>query len=165
MTESPAQAGVAIAIEGLCKRFGKQTAVDGLSLSVPQGSIFGLIGENGAGKTTTIQMLLGLMQPTSGRLDVLGLDPTERGFDVRRRVGYVPEVPVLYDWMTVSEIGWFAAGVSSRSERIHERLPTPLQRADRAASSCRRARRSGPSRKGCGPRCRCRWHWRRTPIS
>ena len=55
-------------------------------------------------------MLLGLLQPNSGRLDVLGLDPTRKGLDVRRRVGYVPEVPVLYDWMTVSEIGWFAAG-------------------------------------------------------
>ena len=130
MTESQAQTGVAIAIDGLTKRFGKQTAVDGLSLSVPHGSIFGLIGENGAGKTTTIQMLLGLMQPDSGRLDVLGLDPTERGLDVRRRVGYVPEVPVLYDWMTVSEIGWFAAGVSSRLRGIDERLSVPLQRVD-----------------------------------
>jgi ABC-2 type transport system ATP-binding protein len=109
MTEIQAQTGVAIAIEGLVKRFGKQTAVDGLSLSIPHGSIFSLIGENGAGKTTTMQMLLGLMKPTAGRLDVLGLDPAERGLDVRRRVGYVPESPVLYDWMTVSEIGWFAA--------------------------------------------------------
>ena len=63
MIESQAQTGVAIAIEGLTKRFGRQTAVDGLSLSVPQGSIFSLIGENGAGKTTTIQMLLGLLKP------------------------------------------------------------------------------------------------------
>jgi ABC-2 type transport system ATP-binding protein len=109
MTEIQAQTGVAIAIEGLVKRFGKQTAFDGLSLSIPHGSIFSLIGENGAGKTTTMQMLLGLMKPTAGRLDVLGLDPAERGLDVRRRVGYVPESPVLYDWMTVSEIGWFAA--------------------------------------------------------
>ena len=62
MTESQAQTGVAIVIEGLTKRFGKQTAVDGLSLSVPHGSIFGLIGENGAGKTTTIQMLLGPLE-------------------------------------------------------------------------------------------------------
>ena len=116
MIESQAQTGVAIAIEGLTKRFGRQTAVDGLSLSIPQGSIFSLIGENGAGKTTTIQMLLGLLKPTSGRLDVLGLDPAENGLDVRRRVGYVPEVPVLYDWMTVSEIGWFAAGFHLDSE-------------------------------------------------
>ena len=110
MIESQARAGVVIGIEGLTKRFGWQTAVDGLSLAVPQGSIFGLLGENGAGKTTTIQMVLGLVKPDGGRLDVLGLDPTKHGLDVRRRVGYVPEVPVLYDWMTVTEIGWFAAG-------------------------------------------------------
>jgi ABC-2 type transport system ATP-binding protein len=116
MTEIQVQAGVAIGIERLTKRFGNQTAVDGLSLTVPHGSIFSLIGENGAGKTTTIQMLLGLLQPDAGRLDVLGLDPTRKGLDVRRRVGYVPEVPVLYDWMNVSEIGWFAAGFHLDSE-------------------------------------------------
>jgi ABC-2 type transport system ATP-binding protein len=111
------QKGVAIAIDGLTKRFRKQTAVGGLSLSVPHGSIFSLIGENGAGKTTTIQMLLGLVQPDAGRLEVLGLDPTKHGLEVRRRAGYVPEVPVLYDWMTVREIGWFAAGFHLDSDR------------------------------------------------
>jgi ABC-2 type transport system ATP-binding protein len=116
MIESQARVGVVIGIEGLTKRFGRQTAVNGLSLAVPQGSIFGLLGENGAGKTTTIQMLLGLIKPDGGRLDVLGLDPTTQGLDVRRRVGYVPEVPALYDWMTVTEIGWFAAGFHLDSE-------------------------------------------------
>ncbi len=105
-----ARAGVVIGVEGLTKLYGRQIAVGGISLAVPQGSIFGLLGENGAGKTTTIQMVLGLVKPDGGRIDVLGLDPTKRGLDVRRRVGYVPEVPVLYDWMTVTEIGWFAAG-------------------------------------------------------
>jgi len=116
MNESQAQTGVAIAVDGLTKRYGRQTAVDRLSLSVPHGSIFGLLGENGAGKTTTIQLLLGLIKPDAGRLDVLGLDPTKLGLDVRRRVGYVPEAPVLYDWMTVAEIGWFAAGFHLDSE-------------------------------------------------
>jgi len=110
MIQAQVRAGAAIQVEGLIKRYGKQTAVDGLSLTVPEGSIFGLLGENGAGKTTTIQMLLGLVRPESGRIEVLGLDPVRRGLDVRRRTGYVPEAPVLYDWMTVAEIGWFAAG-------------------------------------------------------
>jgi ABC-2 type transport system ATP-binding protein len=100
----------AIVIDKLVKRYRDQTAVDGLSLAIPEGSVFGLLGENGAGKTTTIQALLGLVPPTSGRLDVLGLDPTQKGLEVRRKVGYVPEVPNLYDWMSVSDIGWFAAG-------------------------------------------------------
>jgi ABC-2 type transport system ATP-binding protein len=110
MIEAQAWIGAAIQVEGLTKRYGSQKAVDGLSLTVPEGSIFGLLGENGAGKTTTIQTLLGLVKPDSGRTEVLGLDPARRGLDVRRRSGYVPESPVLYDWMTVAEIGWFAAG-------------------------------------------------------
>jgi ABC-2 type transport system ATP-binding protein len=100
----------AIRTNQLTKLYRRQVAVSGLSLEVPEGSVFGLLGENGAGKTTTIQVLIGLLQPTAGRVEVLGLDPTRQGLDVRRRVGYVPEVPALYDWMTVREIGWFASG-------------------------------------------------------
>ncbi len=103
-------ANVVVRLAGLTKRFGSQVAVDDLSLEVPEGSVFGLLGENGAGKTTTLQVLLGLVAPSAGRVEVLGLDPTKRGLEVRRQVGYVPEVPALYDWMTVAEIGWFAAG-------------------------------------------------------
>ena len=110
MVETQARIGTAIQVDGLTKRYGTQKAVDNLSLVVPEGSIFGLLGENGAGKTTTIQMLLGLVRPDAGQLQVLGLNPVRQGFDVRRRTGYVPESPVLYDWMTVAEIGWFAAG-------------------------------------------------------
>ena len=99
-----------IRIEELTKRYKDQIAVDRLTLDVPAGSVFGLLGENGAGKTTTLQMVLGLIVPDQGRIETLGLDPTRFGIEVRRRTGYVPEVPSLYDWMTVAEIGWFAAG-------------------------------------------------------
>ncbi len=104
-----AHAGAVIRVDRLTKRYRSQTAVDGLSLEVPEGSVFGLLGENGAGKTTTIQTVLGMIQPSSGRLEVLGIDPSRQGFEVRRRVGFVPEAPVLYDGMTVAQIGWFAA--------------------------------------------------------
>ncbi|MFO0950043.1 MAG: ABC transporter ATP-binding protein [Isosphaeraceae bacterium] len=104
------QAGGVIRVEGLTKLYRNHAAVDRLSLNVPEGSVFGLLGENGAGKTTTIQVLLGLIAPDAGRVSVLGLDPARRGLEVRRKVGYVPESPVLYEWMTVTEIGWFAAG-------------------------------------------------------
>ncbi|MGI9516724.1 MAG: ABC transporter ATP-binding protein, partial [Pirellulaceae bacterium] len=72
--------------------------------------VFALLGENGAGKTTSIRTLLGLETPTAGSATVLGLDSRRKGIEIRRRVGYVPEQPALYEWMTVSEIGWFTAG-------------------------------------------------------
>jgi ABC-2 type transport system ATP-binding protein len=100
----------AIHTERLTKRFGSQLALDGLSLDVPVGSVFGLLGENGAGKTTALQILLGLLAPDAGKAEVLGMDPVRHGLQIRRNVGYVPEQPALYDWMTVAEIGWFAAG-------------------------------------------------------
>jgi ABC-2 type transport system ATP-binding protein len=100
----------AIRFENMTKRYRGQVAVDRLTLEVPAGSVFGLLGENGAGKTTTIQSALGLIVPEVGRVETLGLDPARRSLEVRRRIGYVPEQPSLYEWMTVAEIGWFAAG-------------------------------------------------------
>jgi ABC-2 type transport system ATP-binding protein len=99
-----------IRLENVTKRYGSQTALDHVSLEVPPGTVFALLGENGAGKTTAIRVLLGLTDPDEGRATVLGIDSARRGHDVRSRVGYVPERPTLYEWMTVSEIGWFTAG-------------------------------------------------------
>jgi ABC-2 type transport system ATP-binding protein len=109
MSDAQTRIGTTIQIDGLTKRYGTQKAIDGLSLTVPEGAILGLLGENGAGKTTTIQVLMGLVRPDAGQTNVLGLDPVRWGLEVRRRTGNVPESPVLYDWMTVAEIGWFAA--------------------------------------------------------
>ncbi len=92
------------------KSFGTQKALDGVSLSIPPGVVFALLGENGAGKTTAIRILLGLARQDSGTVQALGLDSTRDGVAIRRRVGYVSERPALYEWMTVDEIGWFAAG-------------------------------------------------------
>src|SRR5262249_36419174 len=69
-----------------------------------------LLGENGAGKTTAIRILLGLTDLDEGQATVLGLDSTKQGQLIRSRVGYVPERPTFYEWMTVSEIGWFTSG-------------------------------------------------------
>lgn len=99
-----------IELKNVTKRFGKQTALSDVSLDVPPGVVFALLGENGAGKTTAIKLLLGLEEPTAGEARVLGLDGRRDGLEIRRRVGYVPERPTLYEWMTVAEIGWFAAG-------------------------------------------------------
>ena len=99
MTESPA-----IHIDRFTKSYGSRDAVHDLSLSVPRGSIFGLLGQNGAGKTTTIKTLINLIQPTSGRLTVLGHDSVAATIDARRRIGYLPEEPAYYPWMTVDQI-------------------------------------------------------------
>jgi ABC-2 type transport system ATP-binding protein len=107
---TPSAVANAIRIDGLIKLYKKKKAVDGVKFDVPVGSVFGLLGENGAGKSTTIKSILGLIKPDGGKVETLGLDPSRQGLEVRRKVGYVPEQPGLYDWMTVAEIGWFAAG-------------------------------------------------------
>src|SRR5258708_3327999 len=99
-----------IHVKDFTKRYKGEVAVGGLSLDVPAGSVFGLLGQNGAGKTATIQAVVGLIGADAGEVRTLGLDPVRQGLEVRRRVGYVPEQPSLYEWMTVDEIGWFAAG-------------------------------------------------------
>ncbi|MCE5303913.1 MAG: ABC transporter ATP-binding protein [Planctomycetaceae bacterium] len=99
-----------IQLDRLTKRFGHETALDGVSVEVPSGVVFALLGENGAGKTTAIRIMLGLAEANSGHAEVLGLDSARQGLQIRQQVGYVPERPTLYQWMTVEEIGWFTAG-------------------------------------------------------
>ena len=96
------------------RSFGDVQAVEDLSLAVPQGSIFGLIGPNGAGKTTTIRMLMGILTPDAGTIDVLGEDDPRR---IKSRLGYLPEEKGLYKKMPVGElVTWFAQlkGMSRR---------------------------------------------------
>ncbi|MBC7818483.1 MAG: ABC transporter ATP-binding protein, partial [Planctomycetaceae bacterium] len=92
------------------KRFGKQVALSRFTLSSEPGSVVALLGDNGAGKTTAIRILLGLLEPTNGRSHVFGLDSQADGQTIRQRVGYVPDRPALYEWMTIEQIGWFTAG-------------------------------------------------------
>ena len=93
-----------IEIEQLRKCYGKQVAVDGLSLSVPAGTVMGFIGPNGAGKTTTIKMLMHMTRPSGGSARIFGLDVTKHDAELRRRVGYVPELHHIYRWMRVREV-------------------------------------------------------------
>ena len=94
-------------MKGLTHRFGKLTAVDDLRLDVPAGTVCGFLGRNGAGKTTTIQILMNLLQPAAGRVEVLGLNPATDSLALRRQVGYVAENRVMYGWMKVRELIWF----------------------------------------------------------
>ncbi len=99
-----------IVCDGLVKRYGRKVALAGLDLEVPAGAIYALLGENGAGKSTAIRILTGLQPPDAGRAAVLGRDAWADAVALRHQVGYVPERPRFYDWMTVDEIGWFVAG-------------------------------------------------------
>src|ERR1043166_4521972 len=99
-----------ITIRDLTKRYGGKIAVDHLNLNVPPGAIFALLGDNGAGKSTTIKVLTGQHPPDAGRAEILGQDAWANSVALRHRVGYVPERPRFYDWMTVDEIGWFVSG-------------------------------------------------------
>lgn len=93
----------AIRVDALSRTFGTLRAVDGLSLEVPAGIVFGFLGPNGAGKTTTISLLLGLLEPTSGRAAVLGFDPWVQGEEVRRRTGVVLEHTGVYEQLSAQE--------------------------------------------------------------
>ncbi len=92
----------AILVEGLAKRFGARTAVEGLTFRVGEGEVFGLLGPNGAGKTTTVRMLAGLLSPSAGRATVTGLS-IRAGEPLRRVVGLLTEHPGLYDRLTGRE--------------------------------------------------------------
>jgi ABC-2 type transport system ATP-binding protein len=103
-----------IQINGLTKFFAGTPAVNKLSLEVPAGAVFALLGDNGAGKSTTIRMLTGLLPPDAGTATILGQDCWTKAIELRHKVGYVPERPKFYDWMTVAEIGGFAAAFHAR---------------------------------------------------
>jgi ABC-2 type transport system ATP-binding protein len=99
MSESPA----AIEIRDLRKMYGDKAAVDGLTLSVPQGCFYGFLGPNGAGKTTTIKMLMGLAPATSGSIELLGLPMPGSALEIKRQIGLVPDESLLFDHLTGGE--------------------------------------------------------------
>ena len=101
----------AIALHGLTMRFGERTAVDGVSLAVERGEIFGYLGPNGAGTTTTIKVLAGLLRPTAGDAQVLGDSVVAEPMAAKARIGYIPDHPFLYGKLTGRELLRFVAGL------------------------------------------------------
>jgi ABC-2 type transport system ATP-binding protein len=96
--------GAVVSVAGLSRRFGRTVALDGLSLEIPRGIVFGLVGENGSGKTTLIKHVLGLFRAQAGTVRVFGLDPVRDPVGMLSRVGYLSEDRDLPDWMRVGEL-------------------------------------------------------------
>lgn len=115
--------------QDLTKKYGSFVAVDHLNLDVFSGEVFGLLGPNGAGKTTTILMLLGLTEPTSGTVRVLGLDPARKPLSVKSRVGYLPDQVGFYDELTAREnLNYIARLNGIPDQEIDKRVSDALAR-------------------------------------
>lgn len=120
----------AIDVRHLRQQYGRRIVLEEVSLQVPRGSTFALLGRNGAGKTTLIRTLLGLLTPNGGMVDVLGIEPSTRPLDVRRRVGYLAEDQAMYGWMTGDEIAGFLKPFyptwdSALAERLFQQFDVP----------------------------------------
>lgn len=103
-------AAAMIDVAGLTKRFGGRAVLDRLDLHVPRGQVIGLLGLNGSGKSTLIKCLLGLLRPDAGRAALLGLDAWDLGAAEKARIGYVPQEPILYPWLTVRQTVAYVSG-------------------------------------------------------
>jgi ABC-2 type transport system ATP-binding protein len=116
-----------IRLDQVSKRYGTFTAVDRLDLTVPRGTLFGLLGPNGAGKTTAVRMIAGILQPTSGRVEIAGIDVQANPEGAKRHLGYIPDRPYLYEKLTGAEFLRFVAGLYGQDgrevdRRVHELL-------------------------------------------
>ena len=109
---------VIIETEELTKRYGSQTAVNTLNLTIYEGEVFGFLGPNGAGKTTTLLMFLGLTEPSSGKAKVIGFDPTRDPFHVKEKVGYLPENVGFYDDMDARQNLRYIARLNRIQDRV-----------------------------------------------
>jgi ABC-2 type transport system ATP-binding protein len=114
---------------GLTKQFGNFQALADFNLRILPGEIYGLLGPNGAGKTTAIKTILGLYQPTSGWIRVAGLDPAQSPVDVKSRVGYVAENPIVYDSLSPRDFLEFVASVRKLERVVTNELISSLANA------------------------------------
>ena len=105
-----------IELKNLTKHYGKIRAVDGLSISIPRGEIFGFIGPNGAGKTTTISMVAGLLAPTSGIVKICGMDMIKFPRVAKKKIGFIPDRPYIYEKLTAMEFLKFIADMYEMEE-------------------------------------------------
>ncbi len=120
----------AVLLDNVCKSFGRLQAVDNLSVQVPAGSVYGFLGPNGAGKTTTIRMMMNIIRPDSGRIEMLGDGKIEQ---VKARIGYMPEERGLYRKMTARKVLTYFGAIKGAGDReLIERVPRWLERVELA---------------------------------
>ncbi|MGH7541843.1 MAG: ABC transporter ATP-binding protein [Gemmatimonadota bacterium] len=116
-------AAPAIEVAGLVKHYGDTRAVDGISLRVETGEVFGLLGPNGAGKTSTLRMIAGILRPDEGRVLIDGFDVVTDAYGAKARLGYIPDRPFVYEKLTGAELLRFVAGLYGQSgEEVEERI-------------------------------------------
>jgi ABC-2 type transport system ATP-binding protein len=113
-----------IELRGLTKRYGDLAAVNGIDLDVPPGELFGFLGPNGAGKTTTLRMIAGILRPTAGTVRIGGIDLASDPIAAKRRLGYIPDRPFIYEKLTGMEFLRFVAG-------LFEQTGDPVERRGR----------------------------------
>ena len=110
-----------IAVSSLTKRYGSFTAVNSINLEVPRGELFGFLGPNGAGKTTTLRMIAGILRPTSGTIQIGGVDLTKDPIAAKSVLGFIPDRPFIYEKLTGVEFLRFVAGLYGQSGADVER--------------------------------------------
>lgn len=148
MNESmPLDSGSVIEVSNLTFRFGSKVALDDVTLSIPRGVVYGLVGENGAGKTTLIKLIMGFLTPKQGTVRVFGLDPTRDPVNVLKRVGYLSEDREMPGWMRIHELmsyiqafypGWdeaYAEELRKRFELDPAAKVKALSRGERAKAA------------------------------
>ena len=117
-----------ITVQHITKRYGSHVAIEDVTFDVKQGEILGFLGPNGAGKTTTMRIITCFMPPSSGRVEVAGFDCLEHPQEVKKRIGYLPETPPLYQEMTVTEYLRFVAELKRLpTSRIHGRMAQVIE--------------------------------------
>ncbi|WP_245631670.1 ABC transporter ATP-binding protein [Alicyclobacillus ferrooxydans] len=120
---------------GLRKEFGHKVAVEDVSFTLNKGELFGFLGPNGAGKTTTIRMLVGLLRPTRGEIQVAGVDLQRRPMEAKRRLGYVPDRPMVHDKLTGREFLRFMASLYDLPARAVDEADHWLEQFDLTESA------------------------------
>jgi ABC-2 type transport system ATP-binding protein len=141
-----------IEVQNLTKRYGRFTAVDGVSFRVEKGEILGFLGPNGAGKTTTMRILTGYMPATEGKAAIAGFDVFDQPLEAKSRTGYLPETPPLYPEMTVREYLLFVARIKGvAAKAVRAQVDTAMEKtrvADVANRHCAKLSKGYKQRVG-----------------